>query len=197
MSNDYEELPGRREFYAKLQPHQLVNQDSGIVDYCTPAFIIETARRTMGTIDLDPASNLVANQTVKAKEFFDKYGLTHIWSGNVWLNHPFDRVQNARWIEKLINSYTHGDVSQACCITFASTSEKWFQPLLQFPQCYLSPRTNYIRLDGTPVKGVTKGSVVTYLGSNFHAFAKEFDSLGNVVLPYAWIYGKRRLAVNA
>lgn len=170
----------------------LINQDSGCVDYCTPAFIVESARRTMGSIDLDPASNSIANQVVKAKQFFTANGLTQLWTGNVWMNHPFDRHQNAWWVDKLISSYTHGDVSQACCITFASTSEKWFRPLLRFPQCYLSPRTNYIRLDGTPAKGVTKGSVVTYLGSNFHAFAKEFDPLGNVMLPYVWVYSKAR-----
>ena len=173
-----------------MKSHQLVNQDSGCVDYITPAFIIEAARRTMGSIDLDPASNHIANETVKAKTYYSDFALTSVWYGNVWMNHPFDRHQNAWWIDKLVSSYTHGDVSQACCITFASTSERWFQPLLRFPQCYLSPRTNYIRLDGTPVKGVTKGSVVTYLGNRFHSFAKEFDSLGNVVLPYTWLYGK-------
>lgn len=173
-----------------MKNHQLVNQDSGIVDYITPAYIVDAARRTMGRIDLDPASNFIANKTVGAIEFFTANGLTKVWAGNVWMNHPFYRHQNAWWVDKLVSSYTHGDVSQACCITFAATSEKWFQPLLRFPQCYLSPRTNYVRLDGTKAKGVTKGSVVTYLGNRFHSFAKEFEPLGNVVLPYKWLYGK-------
>lgn len=54
-------------------------------------------------------------------------------------------------------------------------NQKWFQPLLDFPQCYLSPRTNYYLPDGTKKTGVTKGSVVTYLGDNVDKFKEVFD----------------------
>lgn len=121
----------------------------------------------------------------------------------VWMNHPFhggwracdenckrkscvkrghhiyeNIPSNADWVNKLINEYDLGRVSQACCITFASTSEAWFQPLAHFPQCYLSPRTNYYKADGTLLEGVTKGSVVTYLGRNIYRFASTFKVFG-------------------
>ena len=50
---------------------QLINQDSGEFEYYTPEFIIEAARRTMGGIDLDPASSFVANERVRATRYFD------------------------------------------------------------------------------------------------------------------------------
>ena len=161
----------------------LVNQDSGCVDYITPAPIIEAARRVLGHIDLDPASNSIANQTVKALNYYDEQGLERFWYGNVWMNHPFSREHNADWINRLIAHYEGGFVDNACCICFASTSESWFKPLMQYPQCYLSPRTNYIGLDGKPRKGVPKGSVVTYLGWKNKTFAQEFAALGSVMIP--------------
>lgn len=73
-----------------------------------------------------------------------------------------------------------GRTIAACCITFASTSEKWFRPLLAFPQCFIHGRTNYRLPDGTIKKGATKGSVVTYLGPEVQRFAAEFRTLGTV-----------------
>lgn len=171
--------------------HQLVNQTSGQTDFWTPQPIIEAARRTMGAIDLDPASSAAANERVRATVFFSEVenGLMRDWGvpsspSRVWLNHPFSRVANPAWINRLVNQYSSRAIEQACCITFASTSEKWFKPLLYYPQCFLVPRTDYLLPDGTKMRGVTKGSVVTYLGANIDGFAHEFKSLGVVKLPY-------------
>lgn len=170
---------------------QLINQDSGKVEYYTPYWIIEAARSVMGSIDLDPASSEMANETVKATKYLtiSDNGFTYLWKGNVWLNHPFSKKYNAQWINTLIHEYAVGRVKQACCITFASTSEKWFQPLMQYPQCYFNKRVNYIDgLTGKEVKGVTKGSVVTYLGPNVQKFYEVFKQYGNVMIPAKDLY---------
>jgi len=165
---------------------RLINQDSGNVEWYTPSHIIEAARRAMGSIDLDPASSEIANRTVKAETYFSNYGLEQSWTtGNLWMNHPFGRAGNKLWIEKLVNSYRLGHFRQSCNITFASTSEAWFQPLLDYPICFLSPRVNYVGPDGKPVKGVTKGSCVTYLGPSVASFYREFSQLGKIVVPSA------------
>ncbi len=127
---------------------QLINQDSGDTEYYTPPEIIEAAREVMGTIDFDPASSEQANRNIKARVFVDCKGLSCDWFGNVWMNHPFKRGENHKWINKIVDSYENGDVNQACCITYAATSENWFQPLLEYPQCYLTPRTNYYLPNG-------------------------------------------------
>lgn len=143
----------------------LINQDSKKVEYFTPPLISQCARGLMGYIDLDPASCPAANAFVMARYYYTlaENGLTQPWYGNVWLNHPFNKVGNRQWINRLLEQYNSGKIIQACCITFASTSEGWFAPLLRFPQFYFTGRVNYVDASGQPIKGVTKGSVVTFL----------------------------------
>ena len=163
----------------------LINQTSGKFEYYTPAEIIEAARLVMGTIDLDPASSPVANETVKATTFFTEAddGLSRPWAGRVWMNHPFRRDYNRPWVSKLVAEYRVRRVEQACCITYAATSEVWFQPFFDFPLCFLSKRTHYRLPDGSIMGGSTKGSVVVYLGDQVAAFVTAFGSLGRVMLP--------------
>lgn len=161
---------------------QLINQDSGDFEYYTPIEIVDAAREVMGSIDLDPASSWDANAIVRADDYFDTAvdGLSTTWKGRVWMNHPFSKKGNPLWVNKLLEEYESGRVSQACCITFAATSEKWAQPLMHRPQCFLSPRTNYYLPDGTKKKGVSKGSMVTYLGGNVGKFREVFSQFGVV-----------------
>ncbi|HEX5704920.1 MAG TPA: hypothetical protein VFX97_17110 [Pyrinomonadaceae bacterium] len=192
--------------------HQLINQTSGEVEYYTPVEIIEAARRVLGgVIDLDPASSAKANEIVRAMRFFTEAdnSLNQVWHGRIWMNHPFhagwnacddackrktcekrghvyrDIPGNADWVYKIEREYRSGRMVAACCITFASTSEQWFQPLLKHPQCFLSPRTNYRLPDGSILKGVSKGSVVTYYGNDVDRFATEFQGFGQVKVAYA------------
>ena len=170
----------------------LINQDSGNFEYYTPPFIVEAARAVLGTIDLDPASSRQANLVVRARNYYTLFddGLAQPWHDNVWMNHPFGRERNPIWIIKLCTEYTSGNANAACCITFAATSERWFQPLFDYPLCFLHPRTNYLLPDGSLKRGVTKGSVVAYLGSNISGFIKEFEQLGRVMLPAAFLSRK-------
>ena len=172
-----------------MNNHQLINSDSGDQEYYTDRLIIEAARNTMGSINLDPASSLRANSLIRADNIYTKQddGLSMDWFGNVWMNHPFGRKENPLWINKLVSEYYKQNIEQAMCICFAATSEGWFRPLHQFPQCYLIPRTNYYKPDGTKKVGVTKGSVVTYLGENIDRFAKEFERLGEIKVPYSYL----------
>lgn len=192
---------------------QLINQNSSDVEYYTPSEILEAAHECMGGIDLDPASSARSNETVKALRWFgvEADGMFRTWDSRaLWMNHPFGRAEepcaedcqkdhthhsfplygNAAWINHLVKEYELGHAQQACNITFAATSEAWFQPLARRPQCYLSPRTNYyvVGPDGKLAKkpGVTKGSVVTYFGPNVDRFAKAFAKLGIVKIPYGY-----------
>ncbi len=196
-----------------LASHQLINQSSGEIEVGTPQFILEAARQVLGSFDLDPASNPEFNKKVGAKRIFtiEDDGLKQKWIGRVWMNHPFGQAEqpcekdrskckkkicerrgyhidefrpgNAHWINKLISEYQQCNVTEALCITFASTSEAWFRPLFKFPKCFLIPRTNYYLLDGRPYTGATKGSVVTYLGNQPSKFTKIFADLGEIQFP--------------
>ncbi len=165
---------------------ELINQDSGNCEWFTPQPIIEAARACMGGIDLDPFSSELANKRVKAESIFTKEdnGLSKMWWGRVWMNHPFSKEMNAVCIRKIVDGWGHRYFDVACCITFASTSERWFQPLLRYPQCFLHGRTNYHLPNGEMKRGVTKGSVVTYLGDYPEKFHEAFKLLGTVKVQF-------------
>lgn len=165
---------------------QLVNQDSGNCEWYTPPEIIEAARSTMGSIDLDPFSSSIANERVKARRYYTEKddGFEQEWFGNVWCNHPFGRTTNPLIAPKIISEYEGDKMGQACMICFAATSEKWFSPLLAYPQCYIKGRVNYYLPDGTKKKGVTKGSVVTYFGEDLDSFYDNFSVFGEIKIAY-------------
>ncbi|HCE1635774.1 TPA: hypothetical protein NGS13_004356 [Vibrio parahaemolyticus] len=136
-------------------------------------------------------------------------GLSQSWKADtVWMNHPFHRGEkacpsnkekckkktcvkrghhidkdipsNMDWIEKLISEYESGNIKEAICITFASTSEAWFRKLLKYPQCMPNKRVQYRNPDGSVCNNVTKGSCITYLGPNLDSFIQSFQSLGTI-----------------
>lgn len=161
-------------------------QDSGDTEYYTdPKFVI-AARQVMGSIDLDPASSIEANEIVRATNIYTKNddSINQVWRGNVWMNHPFSRDNNPLFINKIIEDYKNGHIKQACFITYASTSEKWFKRLYDYPICFLVPRANYFRMDGTKKSGVQKGSAVTYLGENKSKFCEIYSQYGEVLTRF-------------
>lgn len=168
----------------------MINQTSGEQEYYTPPHIVDAARKVLGgSISLDPATSIRANEIVGAERIFTREsdGLSREWFGTVWMNHPFGKTENPLWIQKFLEEYRSGRMQAGCCITFACTSERWFRPLLEFAQCFLSPRTNYLLPDGSVKKGVTKGSVVTYVGPDFERFACVFAAHG--VPKFTWGFG--------
>lgn len=136
----------------------------------------------------------------------DRGGLEFEWYGRLWLNHPFgipmracnksckkktcrdrgyhivtDVPGNGDWINHLIRNYEVGNITQACVLTYAVTSETWYKPLKRYPQCFMDGRTGYVNPE-TMIEstGNTKGSSVTYLGPNVMAFAENFSPFGEV-----------------
>lgn len=192
---------------------QLIQQDSGQVEWYTPASIIAAAREAMGGIDLDPASSAAANERVGAARFHtvDDDGLTRPWAGRVWLNPPFS--DTARFIAKLVAEYAAGCVTEACVITFASLDTAWARMLMRFPRWYPEGRVAYVpgweaRTAAQPgLPGLAsaatldlpalatadsppKASMVTYLGlpRGAEKFAHVFTERlgGSADVPWAW-----------
>lgn len=82
---------------------------------------------------------------------------------------------NKDWIGTAVLEYESGNATALILICFSSTSESWFRPLLSYPLCFLTPRTNYYRPDGSLAGDVSKGSVVAYMGTKPARFKRIFE----------------------
>lgn len=89
------------------------------------------------------------------------------------------------WTDHLTQQHENGALGEAIIITFASTSEGWFQPLMPYPVCLPRKRINYLLPDGTVYRGVTKGSCLHYIGSDVARFAATFSRLGTIKVAYS------------
>jgi hypothetical protein len=161
-------------------------------EWYTPARYVEAARRVMGGIDLDPASCALANETVKAAQYFSEEddGLTQEWHGRVWLNPPYGRIDPEKrgstkshqllFIQKLLQAYQQGVVDQAICLVIGTSCfMRWFQPLWEYPLCFHDGRILFDQPDGTQ-SDFGFGNIIAYLGPNEQAFINEFSAFGTI-----------------
>jgi ParB family transcriptional regulator, chromosome partitioning protein len=151
-------------------------------EWYTPAPYIESARKVMGGIDLDPASCEFANRTVQVEKFFTKEddGLKQEWFGRVWLNPPYGGLASD-FIEKLAEEYDAGTVTKAVVLVNAnSAGTKWFQPLWDHTLCFTNHRVGFYN-EAVSTGGSTHSNIFIYLGPNRDSFASEFEKFGAIV----------------
>ena len=150
----------------------------------TPAEIVEAARRVMGSIDVDPASSDIAQQTVKAGTYYtlENSGLEKDWPGNVFLNAPFSPGKHLPFAKKLIEQVDAGITQQAVVVTRADSSTEWFR-------CYdsrcqalaLTPRVQFHNPYKTGSDGGNNATnFIFYIGDHADRFKKEFGDLFHV-----------------
>lgn len=160
---------------------------SATCEWFTPAKYVEAARLVLGRIELDPASCLLANETVRAERIYTQEtdGLAHEWiAETVFLNPPYGKDERGRsmqavWSRKLVSEYLAGRTKEAILLLNASTSEKWFLPLWDYPICFTDHRVRFV---GAPLKNApTKGNAFIYFGSNVPKFVNEFSQFGTCI----------------
>lgn len=163
------------------------NFSSASNEWYTPAEYVNAAREVMGAIDLDPASNPLANETVQAARYYTQEddGLAQTWYGRVFLNPPYGVTEGESnagvWARKLIAEYRAGNVSEAVLLVNANTERKWFAPLWQFPICFTRSRIKFYTPDGVGAQPVD-GNALIYFGEDAECFAGVFRRFGPVVV---------------
>ena len=179
----------------------LPQHSSRSVEHYTPLWILDAARRVLGTIDLDPATSSYANaKRVRAERFFTREddGLSRDWIGRVWLNPPGGRVgarsSAAVWWEKLAHEYQSQRVIEAVFLGFsieilatAQDAPIWPGSL---PFCVPRRRIEFDRetAHGEYVSGdsPTHANIIVYLPRNdtpmrsTRSFIKAFENFGKV-----------------
>lgn len=160
-----------------------VQHSSKSVEAYTPPEIVEAARATMGGIDLDPASCVLANSVIKAREWMGPSiginGLQSDWRSNgpthaptrVLLNPPGGQLNRdtlepaahgassaAVWWGKLTEEWEAGNVEQAIFVCFSMAVFKTAQSLgypapYRFPFCVPRQRLRFWGDDRPPGTG--------------------------------------------
>lgn len=170
---------------ASGKPH--VSNNSGENEWYTPAKFIESARLVMGSIDVDPASSVVANKTVKAKIFYTEKenGLERKWSGNVWLNPPYSQPEISEFCSAVKLKVESKEIKQAIVLVNNATETAWFRNLVDVGAaiCFPSGRIKFIDKYGNPSGAPLQGQALIYIGDSKKTFCSEFKKYGFV----AWI----------
>lgn len=148
----------------------------------TPSCYIESARKVMGSIDLDPASSAISQATVKAGIYYtiENSGLDYDWEGNVFLNPPYGRNLIGQLIDKLFSS----SVNQAIVMVNNATETKWGNKLLSHSKavCFVTKRVKFITPEGLSLKSPLQGQMFCYIGDNALGFKDEFSQYGVVLM---------------
>lgn len=165
---------------AENRPH--VSFNSGENEWYTPKEYIEAAVRVMGTIDLDPASNPVANEVVRASTFYSKddNGLSKKWMGRVFMNPPYASDLIKQFTSKFAFHVSEGHISQGVVLVNNATETEWFGELISCATAVVFPkgRIKFVDMDGKASGAPLQGQAFIYFGENDASFLEEFGAFG-------------------
>ena len=186
MQEEQEEIASRiqsgenaKSVVLEVQKRPHVANNSGNNEWYTPSEYIEAARKAMGSIDTDPASNDIANKVVKAEKYYtiETDGLAHDWHGNVWMNPPYSSDLITKFIEKLKEQ--RGNYEQAIILVNNATETQWFYEIVKIASavCFPKSRVKFYMPDGK-TGAPLQGQAVLYVGNNTEKFISAFGGIG-------------------
>lgn len=168
---------------SKAQWAALTSNES--VEWYTPPKYIELARQVLGEIDLDPASNELAQSWIKAKTFYTAAddALSKPWFGRMWLNPPYTGVP--KWIDKAIAEHDSGAITEAVLLVKPADGASWYKKLnKRFPRCGVDHRIKFIDKDGIAQPRPAHGNAFFYLGQNLKLFGRCLGRLARLQYRY-------------
>lgn len=164
----------------------IVQHSSASNEWYTPVEVVEAARATLGGIDLDPASSLLANTVVKATEFYSEQGLEKSWYGRVFCNPPGGRLngrsQQKIWWDRFSKGWAKGEFEAGIFVAFSlemlQVTQSCAFPMLACSSiCIPKKRLKYWRPEG-PAKSPPHASAIVYVGPKVNDFKSQFWEIG-------------------
>lgn len=173
------------ELEAKLQKPVSTRTD----EWYTPPEFIEMARTVMGSIDLDPASNELAQSWIQAKKYFtkDDEGLmiASWWKEgdapiNVWCNPPYGRTVEL-WLETVVDGFLDGNIKSAILL-LNRTGAAWYKARTKEVNaiCEVHKRIAFIDENGQRQSSPRYYNDFLYLGKDVEKFIEVFSAIGDV-----------------
>jgi phage N-6-adenine-methyltransferase len=165
-------------------------------EWHTPRQYITLARDVLGDIDLDPASNECAQETIKAHRYFDKEqnGLRWPWDGRVWLNPPYSQPLISQFMRKLLMEWDAKRVVSCIALTNNFTDTAWFSDTAAMADaiCFTQGRVKFHNRNGEVVQP-TQGQAFFYFGPEVEAFKRTFGRIGLLMRPEVDSWSRRRV----
>lgn len=138
-----------------------IKHSSKSAEWFTPAPILNVVKRVLGSIDLDPASNELANKEVQASVIFTKEtdGLLSDWpvGCSVFVNPPGSKINGksntVMFWQKLMAYQKAGKLRHAIFLAFSmeamqTTQDKDCKAIMDFPLCVPSKRIAFVSPNG-------------------------------------------------
>lgn len=141
-------------------------------------------------IELDPASCLEANKTIRANCFYSKQdnGLLMDWFGKIFLNPPYSNMD--RWVSKMIWQLESRNTKSVILLANASIDTEWFHSICRVGDefngliCHVKGRIKFYSPYKKPKEenGPDRSSIFIYLGGRKTAnrFTEIFSEIGHV-----------------
>jgi phage N-6-adenine-methyltransferase len=154
---------------------------TGNDEWYTPSEWVEMARKVMGGIDLDPASNEEANKIIKATKFFTKEdcGLEKDWFGKVWINPPYSRELMPKFATKIIEQ--RDNCEEIIILSHNNTETNWFQGLAGVSNCICFPSSRISFYNKSKKASPVQGQAFFYIGESSEKFTQVFKERGLVL----------------
>jgi hypothetical protein len=155
-------------------------------EYCTPEAYVVAARKVLGgRIELDPASNAFAQNTVRAERFYTKHdsGLGVPWKARtLWLNPPFSRRLITEFASKVVAERKR--FGAGIVLTNCDPSAAWWQALGSLSDAMCAPDHRIaFELAGKRIAGNLYPQTFFYFGGRVRAFFDCFSPFGLVSQP--------------
>jgi phage N-6-adenine-methyltransferase len=177
----------RKAMAEKGQTDQRGASGTGENEWYTPDEYLDAARDVLGEIDLDPASSDVAQEKIRAGDYFTKEddGLSKEWHGRVWLNPPFAQPHIAEFVSKMVEQRIARNVTAGIMLTHNYTDTSWFHEAAGIADaiCFTRGRVKFYDAAGT-IAAPTQGQAFFYFGDEVERFAARFTKIGFVVTPF-------------
>lgn len=159
----------------------------------TPNWLLIAVRELFGgNIDLDPCSDIVAQQRVQAVRYYtetqDGLRKGNKWFGNIFINPAFGvrlgKSLQGLFLERAIEEYNNNpEVKSIVLLLKASIGYKWMEKVYNYPICFMTKKICFHSLSSESSTN-PHGSLIIFLGKE-----DKMQSFCNIFSKYGYIPG--------